>query len=400
MKNYLIIILLLDVVSCFSQTEKDSLVSNSIYHANTLSVHPFGVFMSRINHNFQLRADKKMSVTTNLTNGNVWLPNVKAYYPMNNSDRNNMAAYVWHKREEHYDVLNTPARTSEFHADGVIRQYQVKLNLPISDQQELKISTRMFSLDAGNVPYSLLTSDQFIEWFHSNVAGGEDPFAREEYGLNQAKIRYTDKKGKTLKLDNGDFIFSGIDFSYYYYPKSSFLDRHNLFTNIGIQVGANVSRINPSLDIGLNFSTIKKMDLRKNRALHLGLSLGAIQLKALQKKNNIELSNNNYLLSAELFLEFVKQTKNGNIFSIATSYYAQSPYNNRQEFEYVVFTGDRISSHWDYAFSHMYKILTGNNLTFTYAKGIFAYSISLREDLLVDNAPDAQVNFGLKVNIK
>jgi hypothetical protein len=34
--------------------------------------------MSRINSNFQLVADKGILITTNLSNGNVWLPKVTA----------------------------------------------------------------------------------------------------------------------------------------------------------------------------------------------------------------------------------------------------------------------------------------------------------------------------------
>ena len=237
--RFIIIILLLNYGACYSQSGYDTLKNTEIYstfHANTLSVHPFGVFISRINNNFQLKPDRKISISANISSGNVWLPYVKAYNPLNEDDRIAMKKIVWHKRQYEYDLINSPSKTTEFHADGVIRQYQVKFNYPISDKHELKTDIRMFSLDRGNVPASLLTSVKFIEWYHSNIAGGEDLFGRKAYGLDQARIRYKDENGKRLELDNGDFMFSGIDLSYYYYPHFNSFEKHRIYTNVGLQI--------------------------------------------------------------------------------------------------------------------------------------------------------------------
>ncbi len=298
----LLIILTGSSINCFSKPDNDSL--NTIntpdyisHNTNTLSTHPFGIFISRLIHNFQLEAEHKISLTFNISNGNVWLPYVKAYKPLNESDINEMKSMVWHWREAYFDPINSPSKTIEFSADGVIRLYQLNLSIPLSDQSELKLNSRAFSIDPGKVPYSLATSDQFIEWFHSHIHGGEDPFARKVYGLNQASISYTDENGKTLKLNRGDFIFAGIDLSYYYYPHFYSLKKRNLYTNFGFQMGVNLSKINPSLDLGLNTSLIKKINFKRKNELHLGASLGILCQKITQFGEGVQISSNRFFFS-------------------------------------------------------------------------------------------------------
>ncbi len=346
-------------------------------------------------------ADRKMSVTTNYSSGNVWLPYVKSYSPVNEEDRLAMQNFPWHEREWRYDVTNSPSKTMEFHADGVFREYQIKFNFPIANNHEIKINNRMFSIDYGNIPYSFLTSDQIIEWFHSNIYGGEDPFARKAYGFNQAKLRYKDANGKTIQLNNGDFVFSGIDLSYYYYPDFIFLSSRNIYTNLGFQLGINSSRVNPSLDLGLNFTLLKKISLRNSRnQLDLGFSSSALRQKIVHFGNSVELSNKKYLCSLELLLEYVKRFNDGSYFSIATTWSVQSSYYRKSDFESLVLTGQRISTHWNHAISHLYTPLTSNTLVFTYAKGNIALWVYLKEDLLVDNAPDVQTGIGLACYLK
>lgn len=304
MRLYIFLFILISTNS-FSQTNNESFkkyLPQSTYYANTLSVHPFGIFTSRVNNNFQIKPDKKPSITINFSSGNIWLPYVKAYNPLNDLDRATIRNIVWHEREAAYDI-NRPSEITDFHADGVIREYKIRLNFPISDKHEIKINSRMFSLDPGNIPYSLVTSDQFIEWFHSNLAGGEDPFARKDYGFNHAKIHYRDANGKTLQLNKGDFMFSGIDLSYYYYPNYSFLERRNIYTTAGFQTGFNLNKINPSLDLGVNFTVLKGIKLKSHKKeLRLGVSLGALRQKLFRFGDGIKLSNNILLFQSEFYL--------------------------------------------------------------------------------------------------
>jgi len=320
--------------------------------------------------------------------------------PLTEADKSAMRNIGWHERAYNYDTINTPSKTIGSLADGIIRLYQIKIVIPLSANQELKINTRMFSLDPGNSPYASLTSDKFIEWFHSNISGGEDPFARKAYGFNQAKISYTDKNGRTFNVDNGDFIFSGIDLSYSLYPNFKPLENRNIYTNFGLQLGININSINPGLDFGFNPSIIKKINFKHGNELRFGVSLGALRHSVFQPGDHVQLSNNMFLLSSEFLLGYVIPFKNSSYFSIATTYYIQNSYNKRSDFDDMVLVGKRIKSHWHYAVSHLYRTITANNLILTYSKGVFAISVYAREDLLVDNAPDVQTGVGIQMSFK
>jgi hypothetical protein len=401
--RFLLILFIGSFGNCFSQTDTASIILDSgntsqSFLPNTISTHPLGVLISRISHNFQMKPSEKSSIALNISSGNVWLPYVKGYFPLNVSDINSMENIVWSAREFSFDFINSPSKTIEFHADAVIRLYQFNLIIPISHNFELKLNTRCVSADRGNIPFSLLTSDQFIEWFHSTLAGGEDPFARKVYGFNKTKISYTDENGKTFTLDNGDFIFSGVDVILYYYPTFKSLIKRNIYINFGLQTGINTNRINPSLDIGLNSSVNKQITIGSKRKLQLGVATGILRQKVQMLGEGVQISSNKFLFSAEVLLNYQKQTAKGSFISFGTSYFVQSPYNNKDDYKSIVLSGDRISSHWHYSLSHLYRYLSYNTLFITYSKGAFSISAYVKEDLLVDNAPDVQTGLGLRVN--
>jgi hypothetical protein len=309
-----------------------------------------------------------------------------------------LSNYLWNDREFHFKENTMPANTMVFHADGLIRLYQVDLRIPLREQHELKIKTRAFSLDGGRIPSSLLTSDQFIEWFHSYVAGGEDPFARKVYGLNEAGIRYQDSQGSTWEMNKGNFILSGIDFAYGYYPDFNNLKRLGIYTRFGGQLGVNVSQANPSLDLGLSSSLVKSLLFKNKKELRFGLSISATHLRLLRLGEGIELSNRRLLMGSEFLVNYIIPTRQNAYFSLAASYGIQSSYFKSSDFEHLVLTGERISSHWHYSISHLYKVLSAGYLIISYSQGILAYSIFLREDFSVDNAPDVQVGLGIRLN--
>jgi hypothetical protein len=402
--RFILILFIGSFINCFSQTESDSLNLNYLntsqsFIPNTKSTHPLGVFISRISHNFQLEPAEKSSIALNISSGNVWLPYVKGYLPTNEPDKAAMEKIVWSAREFNFDFLNTPSKTIELHADGIIRLYQLNLSIPVSEKSELKINTRAFSVDPGNIPFSILTSDRVIEWVHSNIAGGEDPFARKVYGLNKTNISYTDRYGKTFYLGNGDFIFSGIELCYYYYPRINSLNKRNIYINFGLLAGINVSKVNPSLDIGLNTSLNKQVFLGAKRKLQLGVSTGILRQKVMMFGEGVQISNSKFLITSELLVNYQKEITGKGLISIGTSYFFQSPYNKKDDYKSIVLTGDRISSHWHYALSHLYRILSYNTLFISYSKGCLSFSAYLKEDFLVDNAPDVQTGIGLKVNL-
>jgi hypothetical protein len=401
--RFVLILLIGSFGSCYSQTVSDTnnvsnLNYNHLFVPAMTSTHPLGVFMSRISHNFQLLPEKTSSIAFNISSGNTWLPYVKGYMPLLEQDINAMEKIVWSAREYSFDLLNSPSKTIEFHADGIIRHYQLKLSVPVSDNWELKVSTRAFSVDPGNFPFSTITSDRLIEWFHSNVGGGEDPFARKVYGFNKTRISYTDPNGKNFYLTNGDFIFSGIELSCYYYPPFTSLIKRKIYLNFGLLTGINTSKINPSADIGFNTSINKQLSIGSKRNLQFGLSTGILRPGVLTNSEGVQISNSKFLLTAEILLNYQKMIGRNSQISIGTSYFIQSPYNKKEEFNSMVLTGERISSHWHYAVSHLYRNLSYNTLFITYTKGCFSLSAYLEEDLLVDNAPDVQTGMAVKVN--
>lgn len=377
-----------------AQSQLDSLNAN---YKSEIALHPLGIFMSRINHNFQFTADAKKSISVQVSSGNVWLPKVNAYQLLNKEDVNYFQKLAWHEKAGPFDAANMPAKSIALEADGVIRSYQIAFNFPITTKQEFKINTRFYSLDNGKIPYSLFTSDQFIEWFHSNVAGGEDPFARKDYGLNKSKIQFKDENDQTFEMNNGDFIFSGIELSYYYYPTINYLKNHLLFTNIGLNFGLNTTKINPSFDLGINGSIIKKININPKQQLQFGGSLGLLRTKILKYGNGIQLHNNKFLFSSELSVNYIKTIGKNRLFTIGTSYFIQSPYNKKSDFDSIIIVGERITTHWHYAMSHLYRPLTANNFNITFVTKKLCLSAYFREDFLVDNAPDSQVGIGIKI---
>jgi len=274
--KYCLFLLLLSCSICFAQTDTlkaDAPGSYDVYYANRLSTHPFGIHTSRINHNFQTAQAKKISLAINLSSGNVWLPYVEAHQPLGEDERNLVRSYPWHQRYAHFDQNASPSESIKFHADGVVRFYQVNLSFPLAEKHDLNINARAFSLDEGRVPYSLLSSDRFIEWFHSNIYGGEDPFARKVYGLEKAMIHYEDENGNVLEMQDGGLKLSGLDLSYNYYPDFVVLQERGVYTNFGLQLGGNFYHSNPSLDLGLQSSLVKNFYLRNRNELHLGAGL-------------------------------------------------------------------------------------------------------------------------------
>lgn len=400
----LLALCILNSGKCFTQAVPDSINTRykNPYPAvvpHMHSTHPLGVYISETNFNHQSGVSRKASFSMNTSCGNVWLPYVKGYIPLNETDKKSMSRIVWHGREGNIDLANTPAKTKSFHADGDIRFYQCQLAIPVSKSSELKISTRAFSVHRGGNPVSFLTSDKFIEWFHSNIAGGEDPFARKVYGYNHADIRYTDENGKSFSLGNGDFRFTGLDLSYFYFPHFKSLEKKKIFINWGFQTGLNTSKINPCINLGLNSTINKLFKIGKDKQLDLSISAGALRQKAVSLGDGVNIASKKYLYNAEILLSYQKQLSENRFFAIGSSYFIHSAYNKKDEFKTIILTGERISSHWHYALSHLYRTLTYNTLFMSYTVGKLSFSIYVKEDLLVDNAPDVQTGVGINVNL-
>jgi hypothetical protein len=397
-RKLIFIILIFGFMNIYGQADSAYLkkrheCTSPMFYANNLATHPFGIFISRVNNNFKIRAEKKASLKLNISSGNVWLPYVKGYVPLNNEDQAFMSQFMWHDRETHFDPEKMPHETLGFTADGIFRLYSFSLTVPVTSNQEVMVRFRSFSIDNMHFPY--LTTDNFIEWFHDNVSGDGDLFGRKEYGFDHVYYSYTDKNGRSINLPKGQMIFSGIELSYFYYPKIEFLNKNNFYLNAGVQAGMNVSEINPSADLGIN-STITKRFAFKKRDLFLAFSGGILRQHIVSfSDQRVELGERDFLYTGEIMLTYRRHINNNVCIDFATSYYVQSAYNIPHEFDYIVLTGKR-RNHWNHALLDLYHPITDNTFSLTVTSKKFAISLYIREDFKVDNAPDIQIGSAVK----
>ena len=405
MKCYILFLLVFISFASAQSTKKDLSTfeienSTAIIKPNLLSNHPLGMYISRINHNFKIRSPEKYSFSLEVSSGNVMLPYVKSYELTNPTDRKLAESVAWNNREFQFDLKKVPAKTREFIADGIIRSYKFTFTLPLSINHELGFGIRSYSLDGGNYPFSFFTCDQSIEWFHSNIAGGEDPFSRRHYGLNKAGISYKDENNNFITMNNGDFRIPGIEVNYFYYPILDINKKHKIYLNFGTHLGVNISKYNPVADIGISSSAIKKIVVKDKNILTVGLSAGALRQHIIQFGNGVNISNQTFLYSFEGLIDYKKKFKNNAYISYGINYAFQTSYNKKNDFDHIILTGERIKTHWQETMSHLYENLEGWNFIFTYSVKQFSYFVYFREDLTLDNAPDLQTGFGVKLSFK
>ena len=212
LNQYLIVLALCFLNSVNSQrnvVDSTSLMfTQSIVKPSLVSSHPLGIFFSRWEGNFKSNAQKKISFNMHISSANIWSPPVVGYFPNNPNDRLYVSQFPWHAREFKVDVDTLNAKSIEVQNDGVIKGMKVHATIPVSRNSELKIGIRTFLLTKGKLPFSLLTNDEVIEFFHDNIAGGNDPFDRKLYGLNEGKIRggFTNNVSYTISDGGNEHI--------------------------------------------------------------------------------------------------------------------------------------------------------------------------------------------------
>jgi len=388
-----------------AQSLKDSIKTSientsEIIKPNLLSTHPLGIDISRINHNFNIRPAQKPSFSFDISSGNVWLPYVKSYELTDPADQKKAEGIVWHEREAKFDLTKVPATTKEFSADGVLRSYRLTFDLPLNISHELSFSIRSYSLDKGKFPFSSITSDAAIEWFHSHIKGGDDPFARRYYGYNKAGISYKDENNRFINMNAGDFVIPGLEVNYFYYPKLNMNTKRNVYMNFGYHLGLNTSRYNPTADMGISASVLKKAVVRNKNILTLGLSSGALRQRVFQFGDRVDISDRAFLYSFEGLISYKKQLKEGRSISYGINYSLQTSYNKPSDFDHIVLTGLRQSTQWHYTFTHLYTSVQGWSFIFTHTNKCLSYYLYLREDLKADNAPDLQTGIGIRIPVK
>ena len=402
--NLIICTLLFISNTCDSQQSERINLTDSNYRGivtpNMLSTHPLGEFMSRIAPTFKTAADEQMSIYVGEYNGNVFSPLTTAYFAVNNSDRHFLSARSWNDRVYWFSTYHYASQSASFIAEGVLRAYQIKFNMPLGNDQEISFSPRMFSLDKGYAPYSIITNDESIEWFHSNIAGGNDPFGRRFYGFHHAVIHYVDEAGHSLNVDPNQLVMGGIESDYNYYPHLERLKRKKLFLNLMAHVGMNTTTYNPTIDLGASFSLVKRYQLKKGKEISVGINAGALRNGLIQYAigQRVSFATSNWIYNLSGQFEYKKPLRKNRTISFGLNYFFQTWYDNRTPYSYVVFMGVRHTSFWPYSMLTLYRHLEGETFVVGYTVGKMYYFTYIREDLLVDNSPDIQTGFGFKVN--
>ncbi len=388
---------------CYAQ--QDSLIfKNGIDKPNSTTSHHFGLFHLRINQNFKEKPIERTSLSFTLESGNTYHPWVEMYLPSDPAVRESLSQITWFNRDfEFIDQATTPAEYSNIHMDAVFKVFRIDLETKLSKNMDLKITARSFMPTEGNFPFTFFTNDQSIEWFHSNVAGGEDPFGRRFFGMNQMTFSYEDRNGKSVNLRNNQFVFSGIEVNQFYYP-SLFKEEKQVYVNFGSHLGINTTRYNSTLDLGFSANIHKKWSLKNKNEFRLGIGIAGLRKGFVDFNDPVEFGNNLYLGSGEINFEFTKYTRKGNYHSFSGNYQLQTRYNKREEEDYFVLNGNDtwrlIHSGWHNGFSTLYETLTVYSIFYTYGRKNMSLSLYIQQDFKLNNAPDLETGISLKIPLR
>ena len=383
--------------------QQDSLqIKNGIDNLSLLPTHHFGIFSARINPNFKMSSPKNTAFSINTASGNTFHPFVEAYLPKDPQVRKELSKVIWYDRN--FNFINqetTPADYMNIVVDAVIKEFRFNATIPLNNKHEIGITLRSHLITKGKYPFSFFTGDESVEWFHSNIAGGEDPYGRRYYGLNQVNFKYTDRNGNVLELNNNDFLLSGFEFNHYYYPTLSINNTKHIYLNFGSHLGINTSKFNPCIDVGVSANALKTIDFKNNYQFNMGVGANVLRKNIINFKETIDLGNNPYLATVTSSLEITKYTlkKRFNAFSI--NYQIQSRYNKKREADYYRLLGkwQEINGGWQHGFETLYKPLSSWTFAYTYGHPKVLVSLYLQEDFEVNNAPDIQTGLSLKFPI-
>lgn len=379
--------------------QNDSIAQkNGIDKISFLATHHFGMFSARINQNFREKPVIKNRFEFSIASGNTFHPYLETYLPEDPAIREQFSNTIWHDRR--FDYENNPADYYNIVVDAVFKEFRLAYTFKLSEKSDLQITSRSFITTEGNYPLSFFTSDETIEWFHSNIAGGHDAFGRRYYGLNQVNVRYLDRNGRLLELNKNQFVFAGLDMNYHYYLDSKKLNEKNIFINLGGHLGINTSKYNASTDVGASINSHKLWKSKNGQEFRFGLGAAVLRKNLIDfNENNIQLGTNDYLGSFETMFEWTKYTRKKNYHSFGVNYQLQTAYNKTSEADYYFLLGkwQEINAGWHNGAATLSLAMTSWNFSYTYGHRNFALSLYLKEDLDVNNAPDLQTGIGIVI---
>lgn len=381
--------------------KKDSIqLKNGIDKPSLLPIHHFGMFSARINQNFKIRPPKKSTLNISYSSANTFHPFVEMYLPKDEDIRQEISQKKWYDRNYYIDQLTTPSEYESIIIDAVFRNFRVDYTTKISKNHELSITLRSYLVTKGKHPFSIFTSDEFIEWFHSNIAGGEDPFGRKYYGLNQVNVRYQDQNGRKFELKKGEFIWGGLEINHFYYPNFINLKSKNIYINLGTHLGINTSKYNPSIDVGVSGNILKKWKLKRGSEIRSAFGTSVLRKNGRNfKKNLVSFGNNPFLGSFEAMFEYTKYTKKRNYNSVSVNYQMQTSFHKRAAADYSQFVGKwkEINAGWQNGFEKLYDYQSAWSWLYTYGREEYSFTLYIKQDLALNNSPDIQTGISLKI---
>ena len=402
-KKCLYLFFLIHYVVVFAQQQDSLSIKNGIDNPSILATHHFGIFSSRINNNFKIHPSKNNTLTFSSASGNSFQPFMETYLPEDPQIRENLSQLPWNHRSFNFvNQETTPADYMNIIIDAVIKEFRVDLHLPLNTQHELGMTLRSYLITNGKYPFSIFTSDESIEWFHSNIYGGEDPYGRRYYGLNQMHFHYNDRNGNLLELNNNDFFIGGIEFNHFYYPSFLKNDKRRLYTNFGNHLGINTSKFNSSLDFGVSANVVKNIVLKNKNEFTIGVGSSLLRKNLINFKDVIDLGNNRHLASLQTHIEFTKYTKKMNYHAFGVNHHIQSRYNKLEETDYYVFRGKwkEINGGWFNGIYTLYTALSDWTFMYTYGGKLCKLTAYFKEDFKINNAPDFQTGLSLQIPLR
>jgi hypothetical protein len=385
-----------------AQTPRDStlVINDGLIKPNLISVHHFGLFLGRMEQDFKVKSNPKTTLNFQLKSGNIFHPYVESYLPADPAIRAGFADETWFFRQFDYvDQQTTPAEIQNIVIDAVYKTLRADIVIPFNDYHELRLGLRAFATIKGSPLDSPLTGDDFIEWFHSNVAGGEDAFGRRFYGLNEVNINFRDRNGRTLSMDHGDVILGGIETAYTYHLPWKKANDRGWFLNTTSQLSINTHRYNRGLDMGTGMSVLKKINHHDRSKFWIGLGSSVLATRLIDRSENIEIINNRFLNNNELSVQWVHTTVKGNENRIMLHYQNQSPYFDRDEQDYFHLKGawDAINQGWHHGYTTLIENTSFYTLVYSHIRKSWALQAYLKQDLAVNMAPDLETGVSLTV---
>lgn len=141
--------------------------------------------------------------------------------------------------------------------------------------------------------------------------------------------------------------------------------------------------------------------LKNGNEFHFAIGGSLLHKNIINFNNVIDLGNNTYLGSYESEIEFTKYTKKKNYHAFGINYQLQTRFNKLKEASYYKLLGKwkEINAGWQNGVSTLYEKLSAWTFLYTYAQPNYKIMLFIKEDILVNNAPDVQTGISVKIPI-